>query len=235
MVSRPLAFVGALLLLIAGTTGLALAQSDAQTTADNDTVSVTASAQVDRAPDRAVVTVVAVGRGDTAQAARNGLNDTGAIRRALENGSADVTTASFRIEPEFERTESGRERVGYVALQTFEAETENVSAVGPLVDAAVDAGADRVEGIRYELSEKTRQNARGEALTTAVDRARADAATLAAAEGRDIGSATSMRTGDSGPFFARAEAADAGGGGGTTIEPGPVTVEATVDITYRLE
>jgi uncharacterized protein YggE len=102
MVSRPIVLAGVLVLIVAGATGIALAQSDAPATAGNDTVSVTASADVDRTPDRAVVTVVAVGRGDTAQAARDGLNDTDAIRQALESEGATVTTASFRIEPEFE-------------------------------------------------------------------------------------------------------------------------------------
>ncbi|WP_254273244.1 SIMPL domain-containing protein [Haloarcula marina] len=236
MVSKPLAVAGALAILLAGGVGFALADSGGVQSTENATVSVSADATVERAPDRATVTVAAVGRGETAAEARNNLSgDADAVQEALDDAGANVTSSRFSIYPEYERTEMGREQVGYVAVHTVEAETGDVDSVGNLIDAAVDAGADRVEGIRYELSEETRQAAREEALTTAMDRARSDAEAVASAEGRSVDGVLTIQTSDSGRYVVRTEAAMAAdAGGSTTISPGPVTVDATVSVTYEL-
>lgn len=237
MVSRPLAIAGVLAVLLAGGIGFAIADTGTATPQTNSTVSVSADATVERAPDRATVTVAAVGRGDTAEAARNNLSgDADAVTSALEDAGANVTSSSFHIRPEYERTEKGRERVGYVAIHTIEAETDDVEAVGTLVDVAVDAGADRVQDVRYSLSEDTRQDAREDALTTAMDRARTDAEVVAGAEGRTVGEAVSIQTSDSGRYvvYAEATAGDAGAAR-TDIEPGTVTVDAAVSVTYELQ
>jgi uncharacterized protein YggE len=237
MASRPLAIAGVLALLIAGGVGFALADTGATAPSSNSTVSVNADATVERAPDRATVTVAAVGRGETAEAARNNLTgDADAITSALEAEGANVTSSRFQIRPDYEESREGREQVGYVAIHTVEAETSDVTTAGTLIDTAVDAGADRVEGVRYSLSEETRQAAREEALTTAMDNARTDAEVVAAAEGQSVGDAVTIQTSNHGRPVVYAEAAAAGDAGGrTTIEPGQVTVDASVSVTYDLE
>ncbi|WP_058994077.1 SIMPL domain-containing protein [Haloarcula sp. CBA1127] len=236
MVSRPLAIAGVLTLLVAGGVGFALADTGTVAPSTNSTVSVNADATVERAPDRATVTVAAVGRGETAEAARNNLSgDADAITSALEDEGATVTSSRFQIRPEYEESREGREQVGYVAIHTVEAETSNVSIAGTLIDAAVDAGADRVEGVRYSLSEETRQDAREEALTTAMDNARTDAEVVAAAEDRSVGDAVTVQTSNHGRPVVYAEAMASDAGGRTNIQPGDVTVDASVSVTYELE
>ncbi|RLM39875.1 SIMPL domain-containing protein [Haloarcula sp. Atlit-120R] len=235
MVSRPLAIAGVLALLITGGVGFALADTGTVAPSTNSTVSVSADVTVERTPDRATVTVAAVGRGETAEAARNNLSgDADAIVSALEGEGADVTSSRFQIRPEYEQRREGREQVGYVAIHTVEAETSNVSTAGTLIDAAVDAGADRVEGVRYSLSEETRQDAREEALTTAMDNARTDAEVVAAAEDRSVGDAVTIQTSNHGRPVVYAEAMAADAGGRTSIQPGDVTVDASVSVTYEL-
>jgi uncharacterized protein YggE len=237
MDSQPLALAGVVAVLLAGGVGFALADTGDAPTAENATVTVSADATVERSPDQATVTVAAVGRGDTAAGARDNLSgDADAIESALQEEGATVTSSRFSIQPDYEYTGGGREQVGYVAVHTIEAETEDVDGVGSLVDAAVDAGADRVDGIAYGLSEETRAAAGDEARTQAMDDARSNAGTLATAENRSVGDALTIRTGQesSGPVYMEtAYAADAGGS--TTISPGPVTVRTTVTVTYELE
>lgn len=237
MASRPLAIAGVLALLVAGGVGFALADTGAVASSTNSTVSVNADATVDRVPDRATVTVAAVGRGETAEAARNNLSgDADAITSALENEGATVTSSRFQIRPKYEERRGGREQAGYIAVHTVEAETSDVETAGALIDAAVDAGADRVEDVRYALSENTRQDTRKEALTTAMDNARTDAEVVAAAEGLSVGDAVTVQTGDRGRPVVYEEVAYAGDAGGrTSIEPGDVTVDASVSVTYKLE
>ena len=239
MDTQPLVAIGVVAILLAGGVGFALAGTGATSTApdaDNATVSVGADATVERTPDEATVTVAAVGRGDTAAAARNNLSgDADAIRDALEAEGATVTSSRFSVRPEYTYRDGGRELVGYVAVHTVEAETSDVDAVGSLVDTAVDNGADRVEGISYGLSDATRADARADALTTAMDRAHGDATTLASAEDRSVGDAVTVRTtSDSGQPVARAEFESADAGGQTDVSPGPVSVRVTVQVTYEL-
>ncbi|MFC7075428.1 SIMPL domain-containing protein [Haloarcula halophila] len=236
MDAKLLAISGAVVLLAVGAVGLTVGNTGQATTPDNATVSVSADADVERTPDRAVVTVAAVGRGETAEAARNALSgDAQSIQQALSGEDATVTSSRFRIEPEYERTETGREQVGYIAVHTIEAETGDVNTTGTLVDTAVDAGADRVEGIRYELNEQTRQDAREEALQTAMDRARADADTVADAADRSVGDVATIQTSQSDNYVVYAETAAADAGGRTTIQPTTITVDASVQVTYTLD
>jgi uncharacterized protein YggE len=237
MDSQPLAIAGVVAVLLAGGVGFALADTGGAPTAENATVTVSADATVERSPDRATVTVAAVGRGDTASAARDELSgDADDIESALEDEGANVTSSRFSIQPEYEYTSEGTEQVGYVAVHTIEAETSDVDGVGSLVDAAVDSGADRVDGISYGLSEETRAAAGDEARTQAMEDARANADTLATAEDRSVGDALTIQTGreSEGPVYAEAAyAADTGGS--TSISPGPLTVRTTVTVTYELE
>ncbi|MBX0288152.1 SIMPL domain-containing protein [Haloarcula salinisoli] len=244
METQPLAVIGVVALLLAGGVGYVVADTGgapsataAEPTAENATVSVGADATVERAPDEATVTVAAVGRGETAAAARTNVSgDADAIRSALEDEGATVTSSRFSVRPEYDYSQDGRELVGYVAVHTIEAETTDVDRVGTLVDTTVDSGADRVQGITYSLSDETRSDAREQALTTAMDRARGDATTLATAEDRSVGDAVTIQTNDGGQPVVRAEYATAADGGGqTNISPGPVTVEVSVHVTYELE
>ena len=244
MDTQPLAAIGIVTLLLAGGVGFIIADTGGgpaqttvhNTTAENATVSVGADATVERAPDEATVTVAAVGRGETAAAARDNVSgDADAIRNALESEGATVTSSRFTVRPDYDYRDGGRELVGYVAVHTVEAETGDVDSVSGLVDTAVDSGADRVEGISYSLSDETRAEAREDALTTAMERARGDATTLTAAEDRGVGDAVTIGTSTGGQPVVRAEYAAADAGGETNIAPGPVTVEVSVQVTYELE
>lgn len=234
MDTKSLTAIGVVGLLLVAGVGITLADTGGTPSAENATITVSADATVERTPDRATVTVAAVGQGETATAARDDLSgDAADVEQALEGEGATVTTSRFRVSPEYDYSGEGREQVGYVAIHTVEAETSDVGAVGTLVDTAVDAGVDRVRGITYSLSEGTRSDAREEALTTAMERARGDAQTLATAEDRTVGDALTVETSDSGRRVVRAEAAEAGGG--TDISPGPVTVDSSVRVTYELD
>ena len=234
MDTQPLVVIGVAAVLLAGGVGVVLADTGTTQAAGNATVTVSTAASVERAPDQATVTVAAVGRGETAAAARTNLTgDASAAEQALEDAGANVTTAQFSVSPEYESRDSGREQVGYVAVQTITAETSNVSSAGSLIDEAVDNGADRIEGVTFDLSDRTRTTAREEALTAAIERARDDATTLAAAENRTVGDAISVQTRDSGRLTVQREAATEADSQ-TNLSPGPIAVDTEVTVTYEL-
>jgi len=234
MTARPLlAAVTALLFVTAGC--LAGTQTAPETTAS--TISVSAAGEVSAPPDLAVVRVAVVATADTADAARgDAATDVDRARAAL--GELDlpdgaVTTAYFAVSPEYD--DKGREIVGYRAIHALEIEAPVDDEAGVVVDAAVGAGADSVDGVTFTLRDETRRELRADALDAAMASARADADAVAATEDLTITGVRSISmSGDDVPFFARAEAADAADGR-TSFDPGPVTVTARVDVTYTIE
>ena len=228
----------------AGTTDVNSPGSQVRTPDANvgTTVSVQSEGSVDAAADLAVVRVSVVATADDADTARRQVAaDAERMRAALSDaGVADdaVRTVSFDIYPEYDHTERERELVGYRAVHSFEIEVAPDRA-GRVVDVAVANGASQVDGVTFTLTEEARADLRAEAISEAMAGARADAEAVAAAEELTITGVHSASTGvDVGPVpmpLAERASDSAGGAPSTTFEPGPVTVSATVSVTYTAE
>ncbi|QLG28036.1 SIMPL domain-containing protein [Halorarum halophilum] len=227
-----------LVVLLAGCTGAVTnATPNAEPGDSSNTNSVTASGSesVTAAPDVAVVVVGVEATADSAAAARSQVAaDADSLRTALADAGYEVETVDFRLAPEYDHSAGQREQVGYRAVHVFEFEAEP-DAAGDAVDLAVDNGATAVQNVRFELSDDHRAELRQQALQGAVNDARSDAEAVAGAANRSIGTELSMQVGSSGysPYEVRytADAAE----GGTSFEPGPVSVTASVTVTYELE
>ena len=214
-----LATVGlALLLATAGCLGGVAPTDDAaaqDATGDDSTVSVAATGQATAEPDQAVVQVAVVATGDDAETVRAAL---------AENAS---------------RMREALAAAGVEGRHVFEVTLSDVDAVGPIVDAAVSNGADRVERVELTLSEERRRAVRADALRDAMANARGNADVVAESANLTVTGVHSASTGDLNFSPIRAQtletAADAGvnGGAPTSIESGPVTVTAQVDVTYN--
>lgn len=243
MIRRSLLAVSlALILLTAGCIGAAPSAVNTVATdgdAQPPTVSVSASGSVTVEPDLAVVNLAVEATADSADEARARVaDDVTAVRASLaELGLEDeaVTTAFFTIQPEYDYSGERRELVGYRATHALTVEAD-VDQAGTVIDAAVGAGAVRVDGVRFTLTDETRQSAREQALAKAMGNAAADAGAIADAADLTVDGVRSVSTGGPvvTPFEGRVEMArDAGGQ--TTIESGPVTVSASVSVVYALE
>ena len=224
------------LLLLAGCT--APLQTGASATAESDpTISVSGTGQVSAEADLAVVSVAVTARADSADDARGQVADgVASVREALADAGVPedaVTTAYFSVQPSYD--DEDRIPDSYRATHALRIETDPARA-GEVVDLAVGNGATEVNGVQFTLTDETRDDLRSEALAQAVDRARADADAVAGAADLEISGVQSISVGGSyspGPFYAET-AADARGGS-TSFAPGPVTVSASVSITYAVE
>ena len=201
-------------------------------------VSVTGTGTVSADADLALVRVAVTATAESADEARAQVADdadrmTAALRDA---GVADdaVTTLSYRIAPEYDASPDGRELVGYRAVHAFEVEVAPADA-GRVVDVAVGNGADTVDGVAFTLTDETRADLREQALTEAVERARADADAVAAAAGLSVTEVHRIDVGNEYVPYAPVVREAAGGDAGTVLEPGPVTVSASVSVTYVAE
>jgi hypothetical protein len=203
-------------------------------------VSVTGSGTISAEADLALVRVSVTALADSADEARQQVAaDADRMTAALRDAGVDddaVTTLSYRIAPEYDASPDGRELVGYRAIHAFSVEVAPADA-GRVVDLAVGNGADTVDGVAFTLTDETRADLREQALAQAVERARADADAVAAAADLSITEVHRVDVGGDYVPYGTAVREVTGGdaGAGTVIEPGPVTVRASVSVTYVAE
>ena len=199
-------------------------------------------ATIERAPDRAFVTLSTESRGakpDDVQkqnaAAMTRVQE--AVTKAKVPAEA-VRTLGFNLQEEFDWTNGKRVSRGYTASNSIEVRVDDLSTLGALMDAAVQAGATGVSAVRFEL--KDRAAAEREALRLAVAdaRGRADAA-AAGASTRVVGIVRIEESGASRPpapmpVMRMAMAAPAAAPD-TPMAPGQIEIEASVTLTAALE
>ncbi|WP_226012496.1 SIMPL domain-containing protein [Halomicrobium salinisoli] len=246
------AVVAALAVVPAAPAAAQDAGNDASTdvNASVTTVSVSASDEAAGEPMTAVVYVESAATGDTPAEATTALaRNVTQLRAALTD--ATVSEDQFRTTgydlqqvrpdepdgPVVQRPANGTNQsaVTYRASQSFELVVDNRSRVGELVDVAVANGATAIGGVQFRLADEDREALRQEALQQAMERARTEAETLAGTEGLTITGVESISTSQqfyqSGGGAVALEQADAG----TTIDSGPITVRADVQVTYEAE
>jgi uncharacterized protein YggE len=141
---------------------------------------------------------------------------------------ADIQTEQISLSPR--TSEDGEAIVGYNAVSSVSVRVRNLDRAGPVVDAAVAAGANQVYG--PSLTRSDQDALYRTALRAAYADARARAQALAEAAGVTLGAMTStVEGGASVPMplaTGRAEDAKA------TIEPGTQEVQASVSVTFAV-
>lgn len=230
-----------------GTGAMALQEDNrTQTAAGADrSITVTGRASAEGPPDEAVVTVAAVAEGEDPAAVRGALaTNADALRQSLRDaGIADeqVATVEFRIdEPhrppdEPHRPPDGRD-ADYRGVHAFRLTVDDVARAGAVVDAAADAGAE-VRYVVFGLSDERRAELRDRALADAMDDARRQADTLAAAGGLEAAEVRRVDASDGrfDPVYGDGRLAEEAGGGETVFSPDDVTVHVDLRATYDAE
>ena len=154
-------------------------------------------------PDRARVHVAVETRGATAAAAAT---ENARIQRAVLDRlralgipAERLTTIGYSVQPEYSHRDRQGNAVeqprvtGYVARNTVLADVHNMAQVGPVIDAALAAGANRLGGL--DMYSSREDAVRREALTNAGRAARTDAEAMAAAAGGRLGPLLELTSG----------------------------------------
>lgn len=231
------------------------AQMPVVTAPTTPTLTVTGRGEVSAAPDRAVVRLGAIAQDEHAAAAQNQVNEIMnkalADIRALGIPEQQIATTGLSLSPVYstegrpapqplEQAQPKEPRiVGYRASNVIRVELTDLKRLGDVIDRGVAAGANRLEGLSFELRDDS--GPRGEALRKAVADARAKAQAIAEAMGVRLESVSEITEGGVNIFSSR----DQFGGGvarlaaspesaPTPIQPGQVQVEATVTVRYSL-
>lgn len=159
-------------------------------------------------------------------------------------GESEYQTGRFSIRPKYSRrprqADPGwtRQIIGYEVNNTLSIRTKKLDLAGKLIEATNAAGANSIDAITFDLANP--RTHRAEAIAAAAVNARFDAGILARASEVTLVRIISVQLDDSGHrppvmMAARTGALAAGVAAPTPpIQPGDVTVQASVTIVYEI-
>ncbi len=164
-------------------------------------------------------------------------NTTNALMEAgIEEKDIQTSTYSLTTMPEEEpTTEAGRAKETkppeFIATNRVTVRLNNTEDVGRVLDAAVKAGTNNIQGISFDLRDPAPEKDR--ALTMAIEDASRKAGVAASAAGVELGRIMEISEGFS--FVSpRSEVAFSLAAPTTPIQPGELEVTASVTMTYEI-
>ena len=207
------------------------------------TIEVAGNGEAQAVPDLATLAVAIETHGPTAaEAASRNASLAQKVVEALKAKLGDkgkISTGGYSLDPEYNEPRRENEKpmiTGYRAENSITVETGGLAILGPLIDAAIDAGANRVNSLDFSLRDDTK--ARTDAIAKAAKDAQSQAQALAASLGVKLGPIIKASTVAEvrpipvrGVMLGAAMARSAP----TPVEAGEVTVPATVSLIYEIQ
>jgi hypothetical protein len=206
------------------------------------TLSVTGSGTVTLTPDIAYINIGVHNEMPTAAEAVTANNtQTQQVIDALKKSGVeakDIRTTNFSIYPNIQYDPQTNQKIGttYVVDNTVYVTVRHIDKLGDLLDATVQAGANSINSIQFDVEDKT----------AAIKQAREEAVKDAKLQAQDLASSSGVALGDlqTVSFFDNVpqplmNAFGKGGGGGVAeasvpINAGQMTLSVTVNMTYTI-
>lgn len=188
-------------------------------------------------PDQVKVNFSVVTQAATAQeASSQNADKTSAVLNALRQvlgANADIRTLNYSLSPVYKYDGNVSTLIGFTASNTVEATANDITIPGKLIDAAIAAGANRVDGLRFQI--KDDQPLRRDALRLASIQARQRADAIALGLGVRLGSVIMAQEGYSvvTPLVATGDLRTAAAAP-TPVEPGNVDVRANITLDIEI-
>ena len=210
--------------------GVGLPQSANTATPPSHSITVTGTGTVSAVPNQAEFTFGVAAQGATAvDALATDSTQMQKLIAALQGAgiaSDSLQTSSVSLSPRM--SDRGETVVGYDASNSVTVTVKSIDRAGAIVDAAVAAGANQVDGPNLTVSDQSALYRK--ALAGAVADAREKAQALAAASGLHVGAVTSVaeQSATSSPVgYDQAKQASS-----TPIVAGSQQITATVTVTF---
>jgi hypothetical protein len=221
----------------------------------HSTVSTSGTATTKVQPDKFSVTVGVETNGTTAQEAADKnaelIAQVIAALRALGIAEADISTSSYNVYPVYGNRPAadacimiyppppeclpGTEITGYRAANSVTVTLDAAGSVeaGQVIDTAIEAGANTVQGAYFFLSQERQMEIQEGLISQAIENARQRATIAASAVGMGVDRVKSISLSEVFfPVFAKdVSVAQAGG---TEILPGQQEVTLTVNVVYLI-
>ncbi|HZS31455.1 MAG TPA: SIMPL domain-containing protein [Gaiellaceae bacterium] len=229
---RYVLLISGVLLVAAAIAGVAQPHVGGAATPATTTITVTGNGTVDATPDQASFDFgVQVNAATASEALANDAQQANAIIAALKNAGIDsskIQTTQVSLWPQ--TSNDGTQITGYQASNSVDV-TAPIEKSGDLVDAAVGAGANNVDGPNLAVADQSSYYA--EALKKAVTDAQTKAQAIAAAAGLTLGGIVHISDQGAQPTPIMYGALDATAAKpATPIEAGSQQIQATVTVSY---
>jgi len=202
-------------------------------------LTVTGEAVVVGAPDVAYITIGVETKDPSAETAAqenaNRMASVFAALKALGLADKDLSTSGYNIYSSTQVYNRGQSdeitATTYHVQNRINITTTDLEGVGQIIDAAVQAGANQIQGVRFDIQDK--QEMQLQALQSAIKQGLAKADVMAKSAGLTLGGLSSLSESYSSyaPMM-NTMALRADGFSGTTISPGDVEVSATVNLEF---
>ncbi len=237
-----LALAGGLCLTAVPATAQQIIETEGQVV---PTLTVSGQAELEKPADELHLTLSVVSEGEEAQPTMQ--ENSRKMQRVIEAiervglSTEEYETRRFSISPRYDHRprkagEGGSpEIIGYRVENALYIKTRKLDLVGKLIEEGTAAGANSVGNLSFGLADERAH--RGEAITEAVQNARADAEALASAAGVRLVRIVAINLDNAAapPVPMRGQMMAMGGPeSGPPIQAGDVTVRASVTIVYEI-
>ncbi len=237
-----LAAASMLVLSACATPALAQTATPTAPTDQPHTISVTGSGTAYGAPDIATAQIgVQTHDADAVKATSSNSTKMAAIIAALKAQGVqekDIQTTNFSVSAQQDVDASGQPKgtITFIVNNTVNITIRDLSKVGEVLSASVDAGANNIYGVSYGVADQAALEA------AARDKAMADAKARAAQLAKDAGTAldgpiTISESINNGPvpfYAARDSIAPNAAGVSVPTQSGQVSVQIQVNVTYQM-
>jgi len=230
-----LLFIACMVLATAAIGGVTAAEE----TVKERLIHTSATGEVTTTPDQAEISVsVQTENPDPRRAQSDNAAIMADVIAALKRAGvaeADLKTTGFSMYPVYDESDSifAKNIKYYRVTNTLLIHVKDIGKAGDLLDLAVANGANNVNGVTFTISDEKQLSLRNEALTEAVSLARADADAVAKAAGLTITGVREITVSGGYVPYARAEMSYADGkAAATPLQPGEMTVTASVSVSY---
>ena len=239
-----LILISALLVLALITTGVVIFKNDSAPAAASNgtlinTISVSSDGKVTVLPDVGYITLGIETKDVDVKAAEDEnskiMDDIMKALKDFDIEDTDIKTTGYNIYPQYAEY-SDEKPTSYSVYNTVEITVKNLEDMSGIIDAAVEAGANRANNIRFGVLD--REESYNEALKNAVANARSRAEVLADAAGLKIVGVVTVNENSSSTqyyytdmVYARAEdTAEAA----PSISAGDMDITARVSVTFEV-
>jgi len=204
------------------------------------TLSVTGSGKTFLTPDIAYLSIgVHTENKDAAEAIASNNAQSQKVAQALKTfgiDPKDIQTNNFSVYPRQDYDQTGKPTdLVFVVDNTVYVTLRNIDTVGDAIDAAVQAGANTISGIQFDVENKS--EAMAKAREAAIADAQQQAEGLAEAAGVTLGSIQTINSSNSYPipYMDRGGVAMQAAASSVPISPGQMTITVDVNVTYLIQ
>jgi len=208
-------------------------------------ISVSGESEIEVMPDKAEVYVSIVTNSTSAKEAKDEAAEIfSRVKSALLKAgikAENIESNSYAITPIYEWNDIFKRSdfKGYQVTHTIKVTTTEINKTGDIIDASVNAGANQIDSVAFDLSKELEKETYHEALTQAAALAKTKASSIADALGVKLGNVktVSESSGYYTPYvnYYRSDISGSAEMAKSEIAPQKLTVTGMISVSYYIE